>query len=182
MKELVLKIKTKDDSTACNIMYDLSKYDCDYNLVKEDKNASYSPMYKDLPYARLGDNIYRTNIQYRKDMEYYRSLTDVLMEFGLPNNQIGFKYIIESVRLINTYGMEGFSLNKDIYPIIAKWYLVSTNSVEHNIRNCINCGWFNYQNNPHLHNDMEIFDKKPTNMKFLKYVAKISAYVIAEAS
>ena len=181
MKEFILRVSTRNEHIAGEIMNELEKFDCNYNIVKDDTSNKYSYMYQNLPYTRLGDISNRTNEQYRKDMNYYNSVGNILLSYGIKSNHIGFKYAIECIRLINTYGIDNYSMAEDIYPVISKWYNVTSTSVEHSIRNAINNSWDKHIEDSSYNSDMKVFNKKPTNRKFLKHIAKISSYLIAES-
>ena len=181
MKEIVLKVSAKNEEIAGDIMKCLANYDCQYNIVKEDVSKNYTYMIKDIPYTRLGDVNTRTNRQYRKDMDFYKSVGNILLSFGIKSTQLGFKYIIESIRLINIYGLNNYSLSEDVYPVISKWYDVSSSSVEHNIRNSIDSSWSRYVQGEQIKCGMSCFLKRPTNLKFLDHIAKISAYLVADS-
>ncbi len=181
MKEIVLKVSVKNEDIAGDIMKCLGEYDCEYSIWKEDVSNSYSFMINDIPYTRLGDVKSRTNKEYRKDMELYKNVSKILSSFGIKSTQLGFKYIIESIRLINIYGLYNYSLSEDVYPVISKWYNVSTSSVEHNIRNSIESSWKRYTEDSHQKSGMSFFLRKPTNLKFLDHIAKISTYLVAES-
>lgn len=181
MKELILKVSTRDENIAGEIMKELAKYDCNYNIVKEESSNKYTYMYQNLPYTRLGDITNRTNEQYRKDMNYYNSVGNILLSYGIKSNHKGFKYAIECIRLMNTYGIDNYSMTEDVYPVVSKWYNVTATSVEHNIRNAINNSWQNYSEDTSHYCDMKVFSRRPTNRKFLKHIAKITSYLIAES-
>ena len=181
MKELILRVSVKNEEIAGAIMNDLANYDCNYNIVKEESSNKYTYMYQNLPYTRLGDISNRTNEQYRKDMHYYNSVGNILLSYGIKSNHIGFKYAIECIRLMNTYGIDNYSMTEDVYPVVSKWYNVTATSVEHGIRNAINNSWEKLNDDSSYYSDMKVFTRKPTNRKFLKHIAKISSYLIAES-
>ena len=181
MKEIVLKVSTRSEEIAANIMKCLAEYDCKYNIVKDDVSKNYTYLINDIPYTRLGDINTRTNSQYKKDMKFYKNVGNILLSFGIKSTQLGFKYIIESIRLINIYGFNNFSLTEDVYPVISRWYDVSSSSVEHNIRNSIDSSWNRYIKDIHAKTGMSCFLTRPTNMKFLDHIAKISSYLVADS-
>lgn len=57
------------------------------------------------------------------------------LEFELAN--VGVQYIIETILLIKSNDTL-YNLEKDIYPLVAKKYNVSTNRVKWNICSCVN--------------------------------------------
>lgn len=181
MKELVLRVTTKSEDVIGQIIKDLRKYNCDYNLVKESvrKNGYYE--IKDYMPTQLCDNDTVSNSESKTYMKYYRSVGKILLLYGIPSHQLGFKYIIECVRLMNSLGLDNYSLQNDVYPLIAEWYEVSATSVEHNIRNSINYAWNLFMNGDVVNNDMKYFKMKPTNLKFLRHVAKITSINIADS-
>ena len=181
MKEIELKVTTPNDEIAGDIMKMLATFNCNYSIVKDDKSRNYSYLINDIPYSRLCDIKGKTNKQYRKDMDTYKSVGNILLSFGIKSSQLGFKYIIESIRLINIYGMNNYSLSEDVYPVISKWYNVSPTSIEHNIRNSINSSWDRYVEDSQQRCGMSCFLRRPTNLKFLDHIARISSYLVAES-
>lgn len=181
MKELVLKVTTKNEDVAAKIIKDLKKYNCDYKLVKEDKPNNGFYTYSNYLPSRLSEKDNVSKKEYNSNMKYYRSVGNILLLYGIPSHQLGFKYLIECVRLMNSYGIDNYSLGNDIYPLVAEWYNTSSTSVEHNIRNSINYAWSMFQRGDVINNDMKYFKIKPTNLKFLRHIVKITSLNIAES-
>lgn len=181
MKELVLKVTTKSEDVASEIMKDLRKYNCDYNLVKENvrKKGLYEFSYK-TP-IKLSEKDRVSKKEDKDNMNYYKSVGNLLLLYGIPSHQLGFKYLIECVRLMNSFGLDNYSLQTDIYPLVAEWYDASPASIEHNIRNSINYAWNLFVKGDVINNNMRYFKIKPTNLKFLKHIAKITSTHIAES-
>lgn len=180
MKELVLRVTAKNEDVAVKIMKDLKKYNCDYNLVKENVNKGFYGTKYNIPISlNEKDNV--TKKEKNQNIEYYRSVGKILLLYGIPSHQLGFKYLIECVRLMNSFGIDNYSLQNDIYPLVAEWYNVSNTSIEHNIRNSINYAWDMFQKGDVVSNDMKYFRIRPTNLKFLRHIAKITSLNIADA-
>lgn len=177
-KEYYINVCTSNAETATVIADILSKYDCKYSLGQEDKQIDYDHKYKEFPYTKLGEKTGRTKDEFKKDLDYYNKVSKILKGFGLTPTHLGFKYSIECVRLMNNYGMESYTMDEDVYPLIAQWYQVTPSAVEHNIRNAINHAWDN-AHEEELAIDSEItgFKKKPTNVKFLKHIARLTTYL-----
>lgn len=181
MKELVLKVTTKSEDVASQIIKDLKKYNCDYNLVKENVRTNGLYEYKNnMPTKLCEDDVVSKNDK-NANMKYYRSVGKILLLYGIPSHQLGFKYLIECVRLMNSFGMDNYSLRNDVYPLVAEWYDVSETSIEHNIRNSINYAWDLFMKGDVINNDMKYFRNKPTNLKFLRHIAKITSINIADS-
>lgn len=180
MKEIELKVVANSEEVASRIMKDLAKYNCNYSLVKEEMSMKYTQLYDKLPFSRLGDVTIRSNSEYKKDMKYYEGVGKILSSYGLLPTQKGYKYSIECIRLINLYGLDNFSMKDDVYPVISNWYKVSQTSVEHNIRNAIYWAWSKWEENIDLSSNMKHFKSRPSNVKFLKHIAKISSNIVAQ--
>ena len=76
----------------------------------------------------------------KKKLEIYNTKRKIVremnkLEFELAN--VGVQYIIETILLIKSNDTL-YNLEKDIYPLVAKKYNVSTNRVKWNICSCVN--------------------------------------------
>lgn len=181
MKEIELKVTTPNDEIAGDIMKMLATFNCNYSIVKDDKSRNYSYLINDIPYSRLCDIKGKSNKQYRRDMDTYKSVGNILLSFGISSSKLGFNYIIECIRLINIYGLYNFKLSEDVYPVISKWYDVSSSSIEHSIRNAIEAAWDRYIEERPISSGMNYFLKRPTNRIFLNHIARISSYLVADS-
>lgn len=75
--------------------------------------------------------------KYKNDSLEIEKVKEQIEKLNFEKANLGVKYIIESVLLIKNND-NLYNLEKDIYPIIAKKYNVTTNRVKWNINSCIN--------------------------------------------
>lgn len=176
MKEYYLTVKAKDQNVIYDIMQDLSSYNCDMHLDKTDASKMYVFDFNETSYMKLGERIGRTSSEYKKDMQYFNFVSNILDAYGILSTHKGFRYAIECVRLMNTYGLENYTMENDVYPIVSRWYDTSPNSIEHNIRNAITNAWERNvsSENPEEKNEMVFFRTKPSNVKFLKHISRLT--------
>jgi len=182
MRAYTINISTHRPEIVPDIMVALSKYDCDIRIEQQEAKKKYPFSYADLSFLKLGEKKGRTPLQYKNEMKLFQHAGLVLNNFGISCKHKGYVYAVECIRLINTYGMDDYSMDSDVYPVVGEWYGVSPNSIEHNIRNAINIAWEkacdrdDFTSCPIAH-----FSKKPSNIKFLKHVAKITNYSLCDA-
>lgn len=175
MKEYYLNIKVDDVETINNIMHDLSYYNCDIHMDKKDPSKIYTFEFNHNSYNRLGERKGRTTEEFKNDMNYFNYVSKILEAFGISYTQKGFRYIVECVRLMNTFGLENYTMEKDVYPIVSKWYGTNVSSIEHNIRNAISCAWDkNKDVTDSEKSQMRFFEKRPSNVKFLKHICRLT--------
>ena len=86
----------------------------------------------------------------------------------------GFMYLTDAINILVKSKQMQSSLQTQIYPIIAKKYNVSVNSVERNIRSSIDYAWDRYVEKQKIKPDkanrdnlLVNFYKKPTNRSFI---------------
>ncbi len=110
---------------------------------------------------------------YSRYLSFMRIVTDVLNDFGIHISNNGYSYIIDSVMVILDLQSRDVRLNNDVYPNVARKYNFSKYTIiEHNIRNAIKSAYRDNEIKPGI-NKMGIFRKRPTNKRFLLYVADI---------
>lgn len=169
----------RDDLTE--IINDLSKYECAIHIDKNNSGMNYAQEFTEHSYQKLGEGC-KSEVEYIADMDFYKNTSKILQEYGLSPKHKGFSYAIECIRLMNTYGMDVYTMDSDVYPVISKMYNVAPSSIEHNIRNAINISWVNLQKyNENDNNKINQFKKKPTNIKFLKHIAELTKYASIDA-
>lgn len=184
MKEYYLSIKTKDLETINNIMSDLSIYNCDMHLDKYDDQAvaSYNHTRKEYMGQRLGERVGKTLSDYKKDMNFYNCVGTILDSFGINKDHKGYRYAVECVRLINTFGTGNFTMKEDVYPPISKWYNTLPSAIEHNIRNAIDSSWrANLELPGNRKSEMRVFKRKPSNVKFLSHISRLTFMIYMDA-
>jgi len=182
MKSYSINISTRKADIVPDIMVALAKYDCDIKIEKQSSPREYPFTYADLSLLKLGEKKGRSPEQYKSEMKLFKHAGLVLNNFGISSKHKGFVYAVECIRLINTYGMDDFKMDSDVYPIVGEWYGVTPNSVEHNIRNAINIAWDKAMSRGDFEKaPISFFQKKPTNIKFLKHVAKVTNYSLYDA-
>lgn len=183
MKEYSINVVTKDDEVVSGIMRALSAFDCDIHVDKTDRAKRYPSKYDSISFSRLGEKDGRKPSDYKKDMVFFKHASAALESYGLSSKHKGFRYAIECIRLIIVYGTDTYSLNKDVYPIVADWYMVTPACVEHNVRNAIICAWDRTRDcAQEYQSKMAIFASRPTNYKFLDHLAKITDYSLMDAT
>ena len=101
-------------------------------------------------------------------------VTDVIQELCIPAHIKGYKYLrvaikycIEDAKLVNT-------MTTILYPMVAKTYSVSSESVERSIRTAIQLAWD--RGNPEAFSkyfgyNSQVRKKKPTNAEFIARIA-----------
>ncbi len=105
--------------------------------------------------------------------EFYALTTVKLQEYGIKMEHNGYAYLLEAVRIVNERNTSKISLKTDVYPLIARKYRVSTSdSIEHNIRNAIGVAFNDCVKNKRI-SKMKLFNEKPSNKKFITYIADI---------
>lgn len=175
MKEYCLTIKSKDLKIVNEIMNELSLYDCEMHLDKRETDRLYNFTFNEMSGHRLAESVGRTRLDASRDMSFYNFVANILEGFGLNKDHKGFKYAIECVRLINTYGLGNYTMEKDIYPAVSSWYNTNVRSVEHNIRNAIDFSWKKYlENEDFIDSEIKTFSSKPSNVKFLNHISKLT--------
>lgn len=111
--------------------------------------------------------------EYRQFVAFDNAVTDILEAYGIDPSISGYTYIEDAVMIIldlNTYDLR---LNNDVYPYIAqKHKLGNINIVEHNIRNAVKSAFLRSRNDPGS-NQMYMFDKNPSNKKFLFHITEL---------
>ena len=175
MDEYTIRVSVPDKITAAKVIKSISGYDCQFTMEKNDETEKYPLSNIDAVYSRLSEPnalVLPANVD---EVQFYRNVTGIIERFGISPKHKGFMYSIECVKLIMAYGMKDYKMDIDIYPVVSEIYDVSANSVEHNIRNAITQAWCNY-NSKDAHTDMGVFTKRPTNIRFLKYIASITTY------
>ena len=180
MKEYYLTIKSRDLKIVNEIMNELSLYDCEMHLDKRNCDTMYNFSFNESSGHRLAESVGRTKYDTSRDMNFYNFVANILEGFGLSREHKGFKYAIECVRLINTYGLGNYTMEKDIYPVVSSWYNTNIRSVEHNIRNAIDFSWKKHeQSNSNSDSEIKMFKSKPSNVKFLNHISKLTflAYI-----
>lgn len=180
MKEYYLTIKSNEISVVNKIIKSISSYDCEIHLDNKDSEKSYDFRYNELSNHKLCESVGRSDLDTSRDMNFYNFVSKILEEYGLSKEHKGFKYAIECIRLINTYGLGNYTMEKDIYPAVSSWYNTSICSVEHNIRNAISFSWDNYVNSESENeSEMKNFARKPSNSRFLGHISRLTflAYI-----
>lgn len=174
MKEYYLTIKSQDVKIISEIMSELSLYDCEMHLDKKDSDKMYNFSFNETSSHKLAESLGRTTLDRSRDMGFYSFVSNILEGFGLSKEHKGFKYAIECVRLINTYGLGNFTMEKDIYPAVSAWYNTNPRSVEHNIRNAIEFSWNKHIKGKDKDSEIKTFACKPSNARFLNHISKLT--------
>ena len=66
---------------------------------------------------------------------------EYLRKLGLNGTYLGFHYLSEAINLVSQNKTLLLALNTQLYPIIARKYLTSSENVERNIRTAISICW-----------------------------------------
>lgn len=122
--------------------------------------------YRDFLFA-VRINTAKKKDEYKMFAAFETAVSEVLEEYGIHRNNIGYTYMIEAVKIIVDVSSLDLQLNNDVYPLIASKYgLNGTSAVEHGIRNAICAAYRDYEN--HRGADrMKAFDRRPSNKSFL---------------
>ena len=182
MKTYNINIVLSNSNDLTEIINDLSKYECAIHIDKNISSNNYTQGFSEYSYQKLGEGCKSEN-EYMADMDFYKNTSKLLQEYGLSPKHKGFSYAIECIRLMNTYGMDIYTMDSDVYPVISKLYNVAPSSIEHNIRNAINNSWNNHrESTENDDNKIKEFNKKPTNIKFLKHISELIKYSSIDVS
>ena len=105
-------------------VYGCVKNDTDFDMIKN--------MINEILYLKISKNY--SNIDTIKGKELIGEIENELKYLGVKNSYIGVKYIIESIFILcNLDDYYNYKLENDIYPIIAKRYHKTANSVKSSI-------------------------------------------------
>lgn len=97
-----------------------------------------------------------TELQVREMLNYYQ----------LSPKMLGYHYLVEGIVLLMQRGINTFSLNKEIYQLLAEKHNSNIKNIEHNIRNSIAAAWSLAEDN-NIHKQ---FNTKPSNLEFMQGV------------
>ncbi|MBR4407168.1 MAG: sporulation initiation factor Spo0A C-terminal domain-containing protein [Clostridia bacterium] len=109
---------------------------------------------------------------------------DILLLIGMPGALLGFKYLVEAIKMVIEDENYLDSITKVLYPVIAEKYDTKSNSVERAIRHAIGVSW--NKDRVLMLNDLfgaEFFvsTERPSNGEFIALVAgKIQDIVFGE--
>jgi isopentenyldiphosphate isomerase len=70
-----------------------------------------------------------------------RDISKLLDVFGIPNSNDGYKYLLESAKIVQENPGIEQALIKKLYPLIAKKFNTTVLRVENSIRHAISVGW-----------------------------------------
>lgn len=92
-----------------------------------------------------------------------KKIDRLLNSYSIKENLSGYKYLHYAIKVCynNLNLLE--SITKELYPMIADQFNSTIDRVERSIRNAIEQAYI-------THNLDDVFDKKPTNSKFIKYI------------
>lgn len=103
------------------------------------------------------------------DIKTYEKLSNLLREFCIPKNLLGYKYIISGINML--YNNPEISIT-NLYKQIAKEYKSEISRVERAIRHAIERGYDNCMDcNFDTFRRVCYNNKKPSNSEFLQSVA-----------
>ena len=118
----------------------------------------------------LKNRIFDLNSNLIKTRDLENIIARILHELGIPSNIIGYKYIKDTIKILNELNKEMFILSKDIYPVLSQKYNKNIKSIERAIRHAIEIG-FNRGNIDYMEdifgNSLDIDKSKPTNSEFV---------------
>ncbi len=87
----------------------------------------------------------------------------LLNNYSIKENLSGYKYLHYAIKMCFTNNELLDSVTKELYPMIAEAFDSTEDRVERAIRNAIEQAY-------NQDNLSDVFDKKPTNTKFIKYM------------
>ena len=83
----------------------------------------------------------RVELNYVKDCELERYITDIMLDIGVPAHLKGYHYLRDAI-LLSGRDMEVVSsVTKLLYPTIARHFRTTDQKVERAIRNAIEVSW-----------------------------------------
>ena len=157
----------------------LSDFDSFYNVVLVDLQDNpdinhYNNFILLDPNVNLAEaeiSLKDRGVLYKK---YLIKVSDLLLKMGVPINSCGYKYLREAIMLGIDSPIGVISITKSIYPNIAQKFSTTVDSVERGIRAGICAAW-NYGDFDNISELLgmditELFDKRPSNSKFLSFV------------
>lgn len=99
--------------------------------------------------------------------DYSNKINNLLLKLNFPPNLKGKNYLTSCINLILNDGVHFRCLYKDCYPILALNFNTESNNIERDIRNSIKVA-YNNSNNQEWQNYFDcLFDKIPSNKKFI---------------
>lgn len=98
--------------------------------------------------------------------ELYR----LLMELGITSRYTGYCYVVDAVSICMSSPDSISWVTKEVYPVLARRYRVSTACVEQNIRFIVEMIWEKRRSQMELIAGTEL-EKRPTNKQFLTLMA-----------
>lgn len=162
LKGLNITVKTIILSSCSNdyIVKELFSYNVDYYLLKPFDIKTLEEKIKYI-YNKPKSIYPYTNNE--------NKIINILHKLGIPPNLKGYQYIKEAILIcINIIGE--INITKDIYPVLAKKYKCSHESVERAIRHAIEVGWLrnNLEETNYLFKNIISLEKgKPTNTELI---------------
>ena len=99
-----------------------------------------------------------------------RPLYHALLELGVPRHLDGFKYIMESVRLVLCDDHYERNFSKRLYPAVARRYNTTASCVERSIRHAVETAWAHISLSVlqrEFGNTIDGDRGKPTNSEFI---------------
>lgn len=111
--------------------------------------------------------------QYKRKMRLLTGIEGLLDKCCINVKSRGYTFLVDAICIIIDLKTLDVCLVSDVYPYIADKYNVKNlDTIEHSIRNCIKDGYERYTDGRSDDDLPEIYRNKPTNKKFLLYIAK----------
>ena len=119
-----------------------------------------------IKYGGKSIDLFHNNLQ--------KSITNIMLELGVPSHIKGYQYIREGITLVYQNPELVGGITKELYPEIARKYETTVSRVERAIRHAIEVSW--NRGNWQLMDDIfghsvDIDKAKPTNSEFIVTVA-----------
>lgn len=102
--------------------------------------------------------------------EERKMVCDLLRKFGVTSKYKGYLIVVEATMMYVENQNEYLMITKDVYPVLAKRFKGSVETIEQNIRSVIAMCW---NNNERLFHAIANYPlpKKPSNSEFLDILA-----------
>lgn len=104
---------------------------------------------------------------------FERVVEDVLLELGMPDTLLGYRYCVKAIEFIYTTGGDVY-VTKEVYPHVARVCDTTVYRVERAVRYAIECAIMRCEPNIYtkiFSNSISPDKGKPTNMEFMCRVA-----------
>lgn len=105
-----------------------------------------------------------------------KKISEKLRSLGVPPNVLGYRYLLEAIKLINSDPTYINQITKRLYPDIAKKYNSTSSKVERAIRHAIELAYTFGPYKELMALNYISHKDKPSNSKFMAEISEILKY------